>query len=641
MDDDELQVVDYLSDTAGQQLPPRDAAVRNNRRERGHGENPRLRPSPPPPPSLFSLHLVQAVQSNNLETLRVILSKADEYQDSSEEERDNDVDKALKEAASLGHVESCEILLEKLSPSYRAKYTYLDEGRDDIVALSGNNHMHVTPMQKAASGGHLEVVQLLKNKYNHDVNQMSRLQIGDTPLFCALQSRSARRLDVCRFLLAHGANPNRGGPRVEAGAAALTFAVPLPPPPHDGRHAPLPAGFRIADIARARLDRFAPTRSHHLGSSSIDDCGDLLYHAVNLEYTDMVRLLLDHGGNPNFGRVPASYEHSHEFDRLSDVAIKKGNAEILSLLLEHGAFVGKYEPRRRRRQLHFANNDVQVVVNVEATTSLNTLLQMAEKPLAVKNAVARVVVEHSQRQDRGDRDNTVAFLDACLEQEVNAGNADTCELLLQAGTVPTRSCLYAAIQHGKTHICRLLIRHGADPFQQQRSPEACNHEQEVILPPPSPFHAAIRRKQTSILQLLLRRWDRSFAANGGKNEYGQLPIQVLCRYKHVSLPALELVLERAHDAAAVERRDDDEQGGNRGHFPFYTAAQSDTSLDVVYRLVLHYPDALSHTLHNTTSDAEKAEYQKQQQQQLLAAAASASSSKKEMRRKRAKAIRRL
>ena len=135
---------------------------------------------------------------------------------------------------------------------------------------------------------------------------------GNTPLSCGVDAGSA---DVVRLLLAAGADPNLAG--------AQPSAV-------------CPAVWNVLD-----------------GASTGDDCALPVQRAVSSGHTDVVRLLLDQGGDPTVALRAASVADdaaiarlalAHGADPNGGAATSPlvynaafGNDEIVSLLLAHGA----------------------------------------------------------------------------------------------------------------------------------------------------------------------------------------------------------------------------------------------------------------------------------------------------------------
>lgn len=129
-------------------------------------------------------------------------------------------------AAREGHLAVVKLLLEK-GAAIEAKAedgctplsTAAFNGHADVVklllergaAVEGKHKDSVTPLAMAAQQGHLEVVRLLLEK---GAAVDAKDNDGFTPLARAAQNRDgllARHLEVMKFLLAKGANPNTLG----------------------------------------------------------------------------------------------------------------------------------------------------------------------------------------------------------------------------------------------------------------------------------------------------------------------------------------------------------------------------------------------------------------------------------------------
>lgn len=384
-----------------------------------------------------------------------------------------------------------------------------------------NNYCLHSPLHEAVEKGHVQVVAfLMLQEFDFNINQKDIH--GNTPLVYAAAAAAANQAtasEMTRILLQYGPNVNRGG-----------------------------------------------------------DYGPL-FVAVEHNNTEIVRLLLQHGADPNLNRRPGNnekYNQRRRFPRNTDIAIIHGNIEIVGLLLKHGALMD-------------ANN---------FNKSLHKLLNDSTKSREIKLAICRLLVEHANSKSGDDHDDaatmTAAFLQLSMEIEINEAtttgnnninnNTEACEILLDAGMDKSCRLLYLAIQAENVSLCQLLVqKYRIDPFRQDSedlngssssSGTVGEREQAAAA---SPFLAAARLEKTDILNLFLEHWDERYSLSngGGKNDDGDYPIHVVCCDARISLQAIQLVVNRqAENVATVD--------GEQRLLPFQFAAMWDASLDVIY-----------------------------------------------------------
>jgi hypothetical protein len=176
-----------------------------------------------------------------------------------------------------------------------------------------------------------------------------------------------------------------------------------------------------------------------------------------------------------------------------------------------------------------------------------------------------------------------------FEYAIKGAENESCEILLEAGLNPShdRWVWDCAIQQQNAPVCRLLVQYGADPFMEEQG-----DENDVNAT--SPFLAAARLSDITIFEFFLDLWDERFSSTGGKNGDGDYPLHVVCCDPHVSLQAIELLVNRQADVLAVV-------DGEQGLLPFHFAANWGASLDVIFYLLQHCPDALRHVGNTATS----------------------------------------
>jgi ankyrin repeat protein len=278
--------------------------------------------------------------------------------------------------------------------------------------------------------------------------------------------------------------------------------------------------------------------------------------AVRLNNMAMVHLLLQYRADPNKNRLPIDKVPA---PRNTDMAIQYGYAEILRMLLQHGAIVAY------RQNPHFG-------------TPLNILLRRQQQSRETKLDICRILVEHAKNDPA-----TATFMNATFEFAIRRTDIDGCQILLEAEIEASAFLLYRsfhfAIRAGNLAICQLLVRDvQVDPFLQGED------DDETVV---SPFQAAARQSDTSILEDLMLLWDERFASTGGKNSDGDYPIHVVCCDPLVSLEAIMVLVNRHADALAMV-------DGEQGLLPFHIAANWSASLDVIFYLLQHCLDALRH-----------------------------------------------
>ena len=317
-----------------------------------------------------------------------------------------------------------------------------------------------------------------------------------------------------------------------------------------------------------------------------------IYSAVCHGNADVVALLLQHKADPNFHRKSASEEALHfpstgngERPRCTDMAIENGYLEILSMLLQHGAYVG---------------HDFRTFSVKGGGTALNRLLLNDQDQHSLKTIldISALSVHHtswnsgasSNEQKRAMTAASVAmFLQHSLEMDIKFDDQAGLSILVQAG-VDASIALFSAIHERNLSVCRLLLESGAEPFLIDESSSSSSS--------PSPFQAAARLQDTAMLQLFLQHWNERFGGN--RNNAGMYSIHVLASYKHVSLPAIRLLIKgRGGHAGGQENATNHNSAlmavdEKHGLYPFHFAALSDVNLDDLFCILRHYPDALGH-----------------------------------------------
>jgi hypothetical protein len=243
------------------------------------------------------------------------------------------------------------------------------------------------------------------------------------------------------------------------------------------------------------------------------------WFAVKQDNIEACHLLLaEYHANANLHRKPVNTEdgnlHQHGL-RHTHLAIQNGNAEILRLLLEHGAFVG----------YRFVSN--------HAGTSLSVLLSSQDKNHETKFAISRILIKHAKEDCA-----TAVLMQASIEFAITHGdNDDACHVLPEAGMDPGPS-MFCAIRAQHVTLCDILLReYQVDPFLQEEEDD--EHEDAA-----SPYLAAARLSDTIIFKYFLGVWDERFASTGGRNADGDYPLHVVCCDPLILLQTVMVLVSR-------------------------------------------------------------------------------------------------
>jgi hypothetical protein len=253
-------------------------------------------------------------------------------------------------------------------------------------------------------------------------------------------------------------------------------------------------------------------------------------------------LLLHYGADPKRDRSQG----------YAGFAIGRGKAEVLRMLLEHGAAVSSGGGS----------------FGVDGSTWLNFLLQRGDDDVTreTKLTISCILVEHAKTDSA-----TAAYMRMSLEYAINIipfQSADSCEILLEAG-IPPRWIWDCAIQSGNETICRLLVQHGADPFfeggdeddpdadpfsEQGDEDDDDDDDDDQCSAAASPFQAAARQSDTRTFEYFLTLWDVRFASTGGKNADGDYPLHVVCSDPHVSLETIRVLVTCHAEVLRMENK---------------------------------------------------------------------------------------
>jgi Ankyrin repeats (3 copies) len=389
-------------------------------------------------------------------------------------------------------------------------------------------------LHTAANFGRTEILSFLLATSAFDINQTNEND-AETPLYQAMRGRNNGKgatgsrvnnsLEISRLLLENGADPNKGKGRDNL------------------------------------------------------ECADFpLLLAVRCHNTAHVRLLFEYGADPNHDNTKIDQQEA-----FVPRVIRGGQAEILDMLIQHGA----------------------IVVSRHYHPSLYELLCNEDKSRETKLAVCRVLTNHAAA--RLDDQQMALRIQSAVEYAIGHYDDVTervtltrvCGILFEAGMVPSSRAFYMPIREGNEFVANLLLGHGVDPFVREEEEKEEDNEDDHndnngndISRSFSPFHAAARKEDVTMLRVLMHHWHERFLASGGKNGNGDSAIQVLCRFPHVYIQAIKLLVQEFH--ANVTEAATSEQHG--GLLPFHSAVLLSpdlVSLDVVFFLLRLYPDALT------------------------------------------------
>ena len=215
-----------------------------------------------------------------------------------------------------------------------------------------------------------------------------------------------------------------------------------------------------------------------------------LYWACINNYTEVAKLLLEHGADVNFkdknGKFPL-YE-----------ACYNDNIELAKLLLEHGADVNS-KNKYGRTPLY----DVCSMDNIE---------------------LVKLLLEYGADVNIKDEYRKTPLYNACYNNKLNIA-----KLLLEHGADVNikdeygHTPLYNACYKNNLNIAKLLLKHGAD----------VNSKSDGL----TPLYQASLKRNTNLAKLLIEHGaDVNF-----KDEYGYTPLYNACYYNNIEL--IKLLLE--------------------------------------------------------------------------------------------------
>jgi hypothetical protein len=353
--------------------------------------------------------------------------------------------------------------------------------------------------------------------------------------------------------------------------------------------------------------------------NQLDSAGwTTLNHVVRINHTELAALLLEEcHADPCIvarGQCESNVDH----------AIFRGNARILALLLQHGAVLNNFVIL-----VGILSQGMYPVVNlVQQQNTRPTKLELCRAlahhiTAAVPNNNHSHSDNHSDNDNDNDKNDSITFetVQVTLECAVYLGYNDICAIFFEAGLPPTFRIMYCAIDCANEAAARLLVQYGIDPWahvpyefdvvqvhdyvDDHQENDHHYHRHHHHCAALSPFHAAARDPQSTVVfEYFMNLWNHDNRRNvAGRAQDtmnrsdNECPIHVLCRDPHVSIRAIQLLVEKFH--ANVSQPLDDRNGrqctgggGGGQMLPFQSAILSNASLDVIYYLLNRFPSAL-------------------------------------------------
>jgi hypothetical protein len=170
-------------------------------------------------------------------------------------------------------------------------------------------------------------------------------------------------------------------------------------------------------------------------------------------------------------------------------------------------------------------------------------------------------------------------------------NADICDILFQADITPTHRTLRTVTKDEHVNVWRLFVQH-FDIYPFPHDPLRCGDidcDDEYSL-----FCLAAHQKDTELFSFFVEVWNQRFADSSSgsskRDAHGNAPIDIICRDARVSIQAVTLLVENKTFTANLSTT------AAHGSYPFQSAVKAGASLDVIFYLLKHWPDALAEPL---------------------------------------------
>ncbi|KAF7341369.1 Ankyrin repeat-containing domain [Mycena venus] len=444
----------------------------------------------------------------------------------------------LQDASLKGRTDMVQVLLKSRKPteSIPLEYGYA------LAAVAGRGHLEIihllvyagakvdtkgkdygTALCAASFRGNYEIVQLLV-RYRADINANGP---KGTPLQAAC---SAGHEAVARFLLESGADIDIAGEQVllaaslrgDAAIVALLLEYGTDPYTIAENLLQMAVAAEHESVAKILLeyelmkrneldpDRWIPSAvraASHEGKDTIvkllmdldpgvalrlpDDALDAALEGMSERGdTRTVRLLLDHGADPNaqFGQYGSALQRASAagHEKIAEIliqhgadinamgpegsalqrALAAGHEEIAKILIQHGANINVNGPSGSALLRASAKGDTAIVkfliqhgADVNANGPFGSALQGALT--AGHEEIIKILIQHGADINANGPDGTA------LQRESAAGHEEIAKILIQHGADinangPCGTALQSASAEGHEEIVKILIEHGAD-----------------------------------------------------------------------------------------------------------------------------------------------------------------------------------
>jgi len=211
--------------------------------------------------------------------------------------------------------------------------------------------------------------------------------------------------------------------------------------------------------------------------------------------TDVIRLLLDHGANPD-----ELYLNGHS---ATDIALKNGNAEAaLMLLLYETALSAKLKEMYRAIYDH-DTAEIQKLADGGFEINQGRITPLAWAAYLGKGDLVKLLLEYGAIvQDEEKRlDSSPVFLAAIT------GHKDIIRVLLEKGALVDScdeygwSLLHQAVQNEQPDLVELLLKHKAELIHAVSPEEVCGG---ILCLPDSPLHLAAVLENLDVLKTFIR-----------------------------------------------------------------------------------------------------------------------------------------
>lgn len=350
-----------------------------------------------------------------------------------------------------------------------------------------------TLLHWAANYGQVKIAEYLITK-GADVNAKDYNEI--TPVFYAVESGS---LKICKLLVQHGAKYGPNTLKKDKASLTQTEMYNLNQK-NEIMGLTYPINIAILEdnlkIVKYFVDtlKFNTNQPDSLGLTSMHwaayfDCKDIVTYllnksakpdipadntfytplilAITWQNTDICKILLDHGANPNAvtktGKTPIFF------------AVETGNIELCKLLIERGAKLNQQD-------------------NLDSETPLFYAIQQNNLE------ICKLLIEKGADVNIADKYGWTPLHKAAFD-----GKFEICKLLIEHGVDVNAKItsfyrgftpLHFAAKNGYYKICKLLLEHGADPNAKGKI------EGKLSLIGYTPLALAKKQKHRDIVQLL-------------------------------------------------------------------------------------------------------------------------------------------